>query len=200
MGIDPDFLELVAKRTGLKFKHEYRSDWAATIAAFKAGKLDVLGSVLPTSERLSYMSFTVSYTSAPNVIITRADSPYLFNIQELGGRTIGVPRGYAGPTRDLRERQLVCKLVEYDNTLETLRAVALGEVYASIGDVANAAYLIKQNNLGNLRLGSIISTSSEIMFGIRKDWPELTSIVNKVIADISTRERSKDPRSKLRGI
>ena len=34
IGIDPDFLALIAKRTGQQFKNEVRRDWSAMLAAF----------------------------------------------------------------------------------------------------------------------------------------------------------------------
>ena len=191
VGIDPDFLALVTKRTGLQFHHESRANWSVMMEAFKAHEVDVLGSVGTSPERESYMAITASYTLAPNVIITRTDSPYLFDLRDLAGRTISVPRGYAGLRNDLNERAPGHQLVEYDNSLECYQAVARGQVFASIGDVANAAYLIKANHLSNLRLGSVISASSEIFFGVRKDWPELTSIMNKAIGHITELERKR---------
>lgn len=189
IGIDLDFLALIAKRTGQQFKNEVRRDWSAMLAAFKAHEVDVLGSVALSLERESYMAYSNSYTLAPNVIITRNDSPYFFDLRDLAGRAISVPRGYAGLRNDLNELAPGHKVVEYDDSLACYEAVARGEVFASIGDVANASYLIKQHRLSNLRLGSVITASSEIFFGIRKDWPELASIMNKAIADFTPLER-----------
>lgn len=188
IGIDPDFLALIAKRTGQQFKNEVRRDWSAMLEAFKAHEVDVLGSVGSSPERESYMAYSSSYTLAPNVIITRNDAPYFFDLRDLAGRTISVPRGYAGLRNDLNELAPGHQVVEYEDSLACYEAVARGEVFASIGDVANAAYLIKQHRLSNLRLGSVITASSEIFFGVRKDWPELVSIMNKAIADFTPLE------------
>ena len=189
-GIDPDFLELIAQRTGLQFEHETRKDWSKTVEAFKAHELDVLGSVGSSPEREAYMALSESYTLAPNVIITRNDSPYLFDFSELAGRKIARPRGYVGLDIDINERALGHIKVEYATTLECYQAVERGEVFATIGDIANASYLIKQHRLTSLRLGSVISASSEIFFGVRKDWPELVSIMNKAIASLTPQERA----------
>ncbi len=189
-GIDPDFLELISRRTGLQFRHETRSDWTAMIEAFKAREVDVLGSVGFNSEREAYMLLTRAYTLAPNVIITRNDSPYLFDLRDLAGRTVSRPRGYVGLDADINEQAPGHIKVEFDTTLECFRAVERGEVFASIADVANASYLIKQHRLVNLRLGSVISASNEIYFGVRKDWPELAGIMDKAIASITPAERA----------
>lgn len=191
VGIDPDFLELVAQRTGLKFHNETRASWPVMLEAFQAREVDVLPSVDTSPERDAYMAYSTAYTLAPNVIITRNDAPYLLDLRDLAGRAVGVPRGYAGLIKDLKKHAPGHQAVEYDNTLECYRAVARGEVFASVGDVANAAYLIKSNHLSNLRLGGVISESSEIYFGIRKDWPELVSIFDKAIASFTPLERKR---------
>jgi polar amino acid transport system substrate-binding protein len=189
VGIDPDFLELVTKRTGLQFRHESRENWAAMLEAFKAHEVDVLGSVGSAPERASYMALTASYTFAANGIITRNNTPYLFDLRDLSGRTISVPRGYVGLLEELNQRASGHRLVEYDDPLACYRAVSRGEVFASIGNVANAAYVIKSKGLGNLRLSSIPTVSQGIYFGVRKDWPELIGIMNKVFASVTPSER-----------
>lgn len=191
VGIDPDFLELIARRTGLKFVHEDRHDWPAMLTAFRAGEVDILGSMGTAPERESYMNYTKAYTLAPNVIITRNDAPYLFDIRDLAGKTVSRPRGYVGLKDDLDLLAPGHLAVEYSSSLECYQAVARGEVFASIGDLANAAYLIKSHRLVNLRLGSVTTDSSEIYFAIRKDWPELVSIVNKVVASLTPMERQE---------
>jgi len=189
VGLDPDYLELIAQRTGLKFENEARRNWTETVAAFKAHEIDLLPSLGYATEREQFLAYTKSYSFAPNVIITRNDSPYLFSLSELKGRTIGVPRGYSGVRRDLDENAPGNVVVEYETSLDCYRAVAKGEVYASIGDVANATFLIKTHSLTNLRLGSVISASSEIYIGVRKDWPMLVQIINKVLASVTAEDR-----------
>lgn len=190
IGIDPDFLDLIGRRTGLQFRHETRPDWTTMVGAFKAREVDVLGSVGFNPEREGYMLLTRAYTLAPNVIITRNDSPYLFDLRDLAGRTVSRPRGYVGLDADINELAPGHIRVEFDTTLDCFRAVERGEVFASIADVANAAYLIKQHRLVSLRLGSVISASDQIFFGVRKDWPELAGIMDKAIASITPAERT----------
>ena len=189
VGLDPDYLSLIAQRTGLTFRNEIRRDWVTMLEAFKAHEVDLLPSLGYATEREQFLIYTKSYAFAPNVIITRNDSPYLFSLGELKGRTISIPRGYSGLRHDLNESAPGNVVVEFENSLECYRAVAQGEVYASIGDVANATYLIKTHGLTTLRLGSVISASSEIFIGVRKDWPMLAQIINKVLASVTTEDR-----------
>jgi two-component system, NarL family, sensor histidine kinase EvgS len=191
VGIDPDYLELIGRRTGLNFQNEVRSDWGKIVQDFKAGNIDVLLSLSRTSDRETYLNYTQPYASAPNVIITRSDSPYLFALAELKGRTIAIPHGSPGLRQDLDKNVPGNTVVEYDTSLECYQAVAQGTAYAAVGEVANASYLIKTHHWTNLRLGSVISTSTELFAGVRKDWPLLNQIMNKALVGITAEDRER---------
>ena len=191
VGIDPDYLELIGRRTGLKFRNEVRSDWGKIIQDFKAGNIDVLLSLAHTPDRETYLAYTHPYASAPNVIITRSDSPYLFALAELKGRTIAIPRESSGLRRDLDQYVPGNTIIEYDTPLECYQAVAKGTAYAAVGEVANASYLINTHRWTNLRLGSVISSSTKLYAGVRKDWPMLAQIINKALAGITAEDRER---------
>jgi signal transduction histidine kinase len=191
VGIDADYLELISQRTGLKFQNEIRRDWGRMIEDFKAGQVDLLLSLGHAPEREQYLTYTRSYAFTANVIITRSDAPNLSTLGDLKDHTIGIPRGSPGLRRDLEASAPGTVVVEYETPAACYQAVARGEVYASIGDVANASYLIKLHRLTNLRFGRVLSTSSPIFIGVRKDWPLLVTIINKALADISAADRQR---------
>lgn len=191
VGMDIDYLALIARRTGLRFRNVGYPVWEQAVADFKAGKVDLLPSIGHTVEREAFMIFSEPYTSAPNVFVTRTDMPYLLDVRELKGRRVGVPRGYAGLQSLLRARVPDCIVVEYANMHEALVGVARGETYASIADLVNAAYTIRTKHLTNLRLGSVIPGDAEIYIGVRKDLPLLSQIVNKALASITPLEHKQ---------
>jgi signal transduction histidine kinase len=191
VGLDPDYLALIARRTGLRFRNIGYAVWEQAITDFKAGKVDLLPSIGHTVERESFMIFTEPYTSAPNMFVTRTDTPYLLDVRELKGRRVGVPRGYAGLQSLLRERVPDCIVVEYANMHEALAGLARGETYASVADLVNAAYTIRTQHLTNLRLGSVIPGDAEIYLGVRKNLPELASILNKALASLTPLEHKQ---------
>jgi polar amino acid transport system substrate-binding protein len=191
VGLDPDYFALYAERTGLKFQHEVRKDWGVMMEAFKAREVDVLPSLGKSVEREQFLIYTQAYAYAPSVIITRNDSRYLFSLQDLSGKTVSIPIGYAGLRGELNASAPGNTIVEYENSLECYRAVERGEVFASIGDVANASWLIKGHQLTGLRLGSVILNQSDIFMGVRKDWPMLAQILNKTMASVTAEDRQK---------
>jgi signal transduction histidine kinase len=191
VGIDPDYLELIGRRTGLNFRNEVRSDWGKVIQDFKSGDLDILLSLARTPDREAYLIYTDAYATAPNVIITRSDSPYLFALAELKGQVIAIPRGENSLRSDLEANVPGNSIVEYDSPAECYEAVAKGTAYAAVGEVANASYLINTHRWTNLRLGSVISSSTKLYAGVRKDWPMLVEIINKALAGITVDDRER---------
>jgi signal transduction histidine kinase len=191
VGIDPDYLELIARRTGLQFQNEAGRDWGQVLENFKAGRVDLLLSLNRAAERESFLIYTNSYASAYNVIITRTDEPYPAALADLQGHTIGIPRGAFGVHGDFEAGLARNMLVEYEKPLECYQAVARGDVYASIGEVASANYFIKAHRLTNLRFGGVVSASSELYLGVRKDWPLLAQIINKALATMTATDRQR---------
>jgi hypothetical protein len=63
---------------------------------------------------------------------------------------------------------------------------------AYVGNLTGASYLIQNNGLNNLRVAAPtpFGTHNQAM-GARKDWPELTSIINKGLMAMSDDEESE---------
>jgi len=188
-GIDPDFLDLIARRTGLKFAITHGTTWPQMQEDFKAGKLDMLMNLSRTPEREAYMNFTESYNNAPCAIVTRSDTLYILDARQLNGVMVGLPRGYAGLKAILKDYAPGAILVEYDDATAALDAVARGEILAVLADIVNAAYLVKNQRLTNLRLGSMLPGATGVYIGVRKEYDPLPGILNKAAADITLVER-----------
>src|SRR5260221_3829805 len=139
VGIDEDYLALIARSTGMKFENRTFPTWPEAVEEFKAGRVDVLTSLGRTAERESYILFAGPYTSAPNVIVTRTDTPYLLDLRELKGQRVGVARGYAGLINVLKRSSPDCIIVEYDTMDDALEAVAHGGIDAIIAYAVNAS-------------------------------------------------------------
>jgi len=190
-GMDVDYLNLIARLTGLRFDNRAFLDWPTAIGEFKAGRVDVLTSLARIPEREAYTIYTRAYTSVPNVIVTRADTPSLVDPRELKGRRVGVDRGFGGLIALLRRLSPGCIVVEINDTTQALEAVADGSLDAAFADVVDASYAMKAQHLANLRLGTVISDSEDNFIGVRKGLPLLAQIIDKAVAAITPLERKE---------
>lgn len=192
VGIDPDVLDLIAQRTGLRFRNETRANWEEVVRDFKAGRLDLLMSLGYVKERESFLIYTRAYGYAPDVLVTRDNSPMPFEIGELRGRGIAVVQGYTAMRAMVESAMTDPQIVEYPTSEAAMVAVARGEVFGAVSDAVNAVYIIKARHLTNLRLGVVLESrgvANENYLGVRRDQPELAAIVNKAIASITPAER-----------
>lgn len=189
LGLSSDYIEILERETGIDFIVHPTSSWAEALLAFKGQGVDMLASVVPTVERRQYMKFTDPYQRFPVVVFTRDDHAFFSDIRELKDETIGVVKGYFFQEtlrRDYPEIRLVC----FDSVEEALQAVSSGEVDSYAGNIVVARYVIQREGLVNLKEASRITAHSEtVCMGVRSDWPELVSIVNKVMEGVPAAER-----------
>ena len=69
--------------------------------------------------------------------------------------------------------------------------MSVGEVDATVMNLAVATYLINKNNLANLKVASPADIDLPgLSFAVRKDWPELVTIFNKALATVTPEEES----------
>ncbi|MBI2512312.1 MAG: transporter substrate-binding domain-containing protein [Opitutae bacterium] len=192
VGIDPDVLDLIAQRTGLRFRNETRANWEEVVSDFKAGRLDLLMSLGYVKEREAFLIYTRAYGYAPDVLVTRDNSPVPFEIGELRGRRIALVQGYTAMRAMVESAMSDPQIVDYPTSEAAMLAVARGEAFGAVSDAVNAVYIIKARHLTNLRLGVVLESrgvANENYLGVRRDQPELAVIVNKAIASITPAER-----------
>ncbi|MEG2005132.1 MAG: ATP-binding protein, partial [Bilophila sp.] len=75
------------------------------------------------------------------------------------------------------------------NTLEGLQQVAFGEVDAMMDYQFNITEKINDSGIRNLHVASVIEAPYGHAFGVRRDWPELLSILTKALQQITPDER-----------
>lgn len=182
-GMASDYVRMLKARTGVNLELTLSSSWDDAVAAFQAGEIDVMPCIGKSAAREAYVNYSDPYLSFHRVVITQLDTVFVGGPEDLAGLSVAVQRD-SSHDAFLQERSSGSPR-HYDTFSQTLTAVARGEVDCAIGNAATTAYWIKRLGLTNLRLTVPMGESMETLhFGVRKDWPELLSIVNKGLASI----------------
>ncbi|OZG70280.1 hypothetical protein BTA51_27115 [Hahella sp. CCB-MM4] len=187
-GMASDYIKLLSQRLNLKMEVVGGLSWKEVIAGVKNGEIDVLPAVGVTAERQQYLVYTEPYISFHRVIVTRNDTPFIAGLQDLQELSVAVQantshHGYLSENTDIPP-------LLYDTLQESLLAVSGGEADAFVGNVASATYWIRKLSLANLKIAAPVSTEVQnLHFAVRKDWPELASILQKGVDSISPRRR-----------
>lgn len=189
-GMAADYMALVEERMGVKFEPDKEHPWSEVVERVKARKLDAYSCAVGTEERKAYMNFTRPYLSFPMVIITTKDVTFVDGIRDLKGKKVAVAKGYA--THDiLKDKHPELELLVADSVKGGIHAVSTGQAFAFIGNIATSSYLLQKEGITNVKISGEMPYKYELAMGIRKDWPELLPIVQKVMDSISEEERNQ---------
>lgn len=186
-GISSDYVNILNERLNLNMRAVAEKDWSAVYAKLQNGELDVAPCMMKNPKREEFLLFTAPYITYPVVILTRDDKLYLMSIESIDG-PIAVVKDYY--TEELLHRDYPHKMIKaYADTEEALRALKRGDVDAYIGNLASISYMIRKLNYKNLKVSGHTEYSFEMAFAVRKDWPELVTIINKELNRLSPEER-----------
>jgi signal transduction histidine kinase len=186
-GMVADYLKLIEQRLGVKFVLVRNKDWSQVMAMARSRQVDILPAVDRSPQREQYLLFTKPYISAKGVIVTGKDYE---NIQELKGKKIAVVTDYIWDDW-ITHNQFDVRLYRVERTLDGLELAALGGVDAMVSDITSVTYLIRKHGLSNLRIvkNNDVNRNLELSFGIRNDWPELQTILEKAVASLTVKEK-----------
>lgn len=183
-GISSEIFSFIEQSTGLEFAVQTQYNWAQTVDRAKQNQIDVLSALVISEERREYLNFTQPYLKFPTVIATLASEPYISDLKRLNTMTLGVVKGYVA-YEFLKTNFPETKLKLVESPEKGLEAVSKGFVDGYVDNVAVIGHHIRNNGLTNVQIGGELPFSRSISIGVRKDWPMLTQILNKSIAQIS---------------
>lgn len=181
-GICRAYLNQIEKNTGIRFA--YKADkWSSILSTLDEGGVDFVSASV-TEERKKTKLFTRQYIIIPSAVITRKDNLSIQREDDIDGMRISTVEGWAW-NQDLKNDHPKAVLVQYPSLLAAFNAVAFGEVDATVQDLATAGYVIEQNKITTLKMAASYDLPLDLQFMMRKDQPELRSILDKASAAIS---------------
>ncbi|MFZ2657532.1 MAG: GAF domain-containing protein [Victivallales bacterium] len=189
VGMGADYVRILERKTGVTFKPELSPTWSQNMEKAKSGAVDVIPIVAQTPEREVFLNFSDTIVEMPNVIITRKNNSDIRNIGDLSGKTVSINKDYAVHEWVSRNHPQIILRPKTD-AKDGLKAVAIGEVDAYIGDLATAVYSINNLYLSDLKITSDIPFIVKWGIAVREDWPEFIPILNKAISRITPEENA----------
>lgn len=188
-GITSDYLEIISEKTGLQFNVVKDLTWPEAYEKAIRGEIDMLPAVAKTPAREQYFLFSEPYYYFQRVIVITDTTQNINGIEDLYGQTVAVQRDSSHHTYLESYPQISLSL--YDSVEAALGAVANGTETVFVGNLATSKYLIRSEGLTDLKLVSFEPEKQQgLYFAVRNDWPELVSIVNKVLDTVTVEEKA----------
>ncbi len=181
-GFDADVLTLINKVSGANFTLK-AGKWQEMIEQAKQKKIDGLSSGTIHKERMAYLNFSDIYATMPKMLFISKENPKnIHSLHDLKGKTIAVYRSNLFDEKYARQFKS-SKIIKLQSVNAVIEAVVTGKADVMIGD-ATTFYLANEMGLPYLKRIHILNKKLDLVFSVRKDWPEAISIINKSLAYI----------------
>jgi ABC-type amino acid transport substrate-binding protein/serine phosphatase RsbU (regulator of sigma subunit) len=189
-GITKDYLDLVAKKSGLRFDLKV-DKWAVIFNDFREGRVDLLPAALYSKEREAYGDYLPAHIKLRDFIYARADNDAIRSFEDLNGKRLARIRGYAVLDPYLPHLKNVT-IVEVNSTLGLINAVYNRQADAFLEGQATINHLLRENMIGGIKsIAQTVSAPTTAHFLVRKNDPILYAVLQKSMADITPEEHRK---------
>ena len=191
-GIAIDTLKLIEKNLDNKIKFEYvpTKNWSESQKFLKERKCDILPAAIQTLKRQKYASFTSPYLKYKLAIITKYDKPFVDSIDQIIDKSIARKKD-SGLIHKLRTIYPNVNIIETEDYLESLKKVSQDEAYCTIATLPVASYYINKFAINNLHIAGYTDMKYNLSIAVRDDRPELLSILNKSLKNISQNDHKE---------
>ena len=195
-GISIEYIEILAKKIGLKVEFINGHTWGELISLFKNKEIDVLPAFYKNKEREKFTLFTEAYSKGKMGVFLKKDVQTIKSYKDLVDKKIGIQASDA--TISIAKTALPnSKFVEITSNDELVIALATGKVDAIIGNPIVFSYYAKEHQISNITLIDYIPMSKEeqlntsLHIGVDKDNPMLYTLLEKAIKNTTDVEFSE---------
>ena len=180
-GIDKEILDTINEITGANFQIKV-GNWHNILKDAKEKNIDGLSTSAVHKERKKYFNFSIPYISHDvNLLVKHGNPLGIKSLKDLEGKTIVLQKGNLFNKKLLQNTKAT---VIYKNTVkEKLEETVYGQADATISAESND-FLINKQGLPYLNKAFKFKKKLHLVFSVRKDWPEVVSILNKAIQSI----------------
>ena len=187
-GLTGDYLRLVEERLPCSFDLREYDSFADLLEAARQGEVDMVPFAVAAEERKAYLDFTEPFYTISDRILTRRDRSDTLTLDSLSGERVGIIQGYVLQAQLEADRPDII-LVPYATELDAIRSLSFGGVDVLLADTGAVLRYMRQEGINNIRVAGDTGIQDYQAIGVRKDWPLLTSALNKGLASITRAEK-----------
>jgi len=188
-GLGGDYMRLLNHLTGINFQVLRQGDWATAEEMAQLRRVDMFMAIVKTDRRNEYMQFTDSYINLPGMIVVRRENKSdTLAIADLEGKKVAVVLNYFWHDY-LLDNYPNISIVEAQDTNAALQMVANGIADAVIDYEFNLFEKMQIGGIYQLKPVGTVESDNGHAVAVRKDLPELFSIINLAMASVSEEER-----------
>jgi PAS domain S-box-containing protein len=187
-GIIADYIAIFENKLGITFQRTYLDSWDDMLEGLKEKSIDFIGGVHRTTERDNYLFFTDQIFTIPLLIVVREEYNKELTTEAINTMNLACVAGYSS-TEYIQQHFPMATIVECKDDLEALFKTSMGITDGTVIDLMVASHLVETYGFSNLSRALELDYSWQLRFGIRNDYPELRSILDKTLSTIHQDQR-----------
>ncbi len=189
-GLISDFVDLVQRKLGVRFKALEVTSYEDLEEAIAAGAVDVLPAIFQTPQDPGTWMLTRPYIKVPMIVLMRESLQDTFSEEAMRTMRMGIGSSYG--IREFVDLNLTgYQTVPVRSDRFGLIKTSIGELDLMIIDLPSASHIIETEGITNLRLAATMGTLFEFSMATRHDLAVLNRILDKAIRQISREEREQ---------
>ncbi|WP_083927978.1 transporter substrate-binding domain-containing protein [Desulfobacter curvatus] len=189
-GLASEYIKKIEKQLNISLQAQTGLTWQQAMDKGRQKEIDLFPCITPSQKRAQFLNFTKPYLSFPMVIAARTDFPFISGLDDLEGKTIAVVNGYI--SQEILQKDFgKLKLLPVESVSEGLKQVSQNRADVFVGNLASITYCSKQTGLTNIKISAVTPYEFELSMGVRKDWPQLASILDKILANMPESEKNR---------
>jgi two-component system sensor histidine kinase EvgS len=190
-GRSMQYLQFVTAATGLQFTYVPGKTMAAREEMLLQGQVDLLSSYLHfRSEPATKGLVALVYHTTSPIIVTRVDSPGIFDLEQLQGKTVMIPDVEHYETI-FRGKATKAHLIRSTSAMEMLTMVKEGRADAVVASETFLMPYLYRRFQGVLETSGVVGHQVlDVSMAVREDQVMLRSILEKVLGSITAEQRN----------
>ncbi|MET0081308.1 MAG: transporter substrate-binding domain-containing protein [Candidatus Thiodiazotropha lotti] len=187
IGMVSDYLSVIERETGLRFKTVPVESWTESLQIATDGKVDVIsGDAADDILNQNFRPVDV-YSRNPIVIIMDYRQNYVEDLYAIKDRSIAIIKDY-GYTADIYKVYPDLEFIEVENIQDGLEGVSQGQFDAMLATHALASYQIAQMGIHNVKIVGKTQITMALTLFVDKSQPQLFAIINKTLKSMDPEE------------
>ncbi|WP_320042434.1 transporter substrate-binding domain-containing protein [uncultured Desulfobacter sp.] len=189
-GLAAEYINKIENQLNISLQPQIGLTWQQVMDKGRQKEIDLFPCIAPSHKRAQFLNFTNPYLTFPMVIAAETNFPFISGLQDLEGKTIAVAQGYI--SHEILQKDFpTLKLSPVESVAEGLKRISQNRADVFVGNLASITYSSKQTGLTNIKISAVTPYNFELSMGIRKDWPQLVSILNKILTNMPESEKNK---------
>lgn len=188
IGMSAAYLAIVSQQTGLTFRLLPTESWKQTLDSLESGECQFTTMLNKSTSRVHYLSFSQVYFRSPNVLVALKEQPFLQGFENIGSRTLAIPKGYR-LTEYVKRYYPKIQIVPVENERDGLLAVSQHQADIFVGSMFSVNAHIQQRGLFNLKIAGWGGPEDELRMAVTKGHEDLLPMIDRALANISEAQR-----------